>query len=369
MASNSPTFTDLVKPSVLGQPTYEPGKPIEVVAREFGLNPDATLKLASNENPLGASPKAQEAVCAFMKQAHLYPDGGCFELRNALSEFAGVAPEELVFGNGSNEIIELVGHAFIREGDEVVMSEKAFVVYRLVTLLFGGKVVEVPVKNHVQDLDAMRAAITEKTRMVFLPVPNNPTGTRNSNEAVLTFAKSLPEHVILCLDEAYREFLEDPVDLRPLIAAGRKVILFRTFSKIFGLAGFRIGYGIGSEEVVKLLNRTRQPFNVNAVAQVAATAALGDKEFLAQSREVNAKGLKQVEAFCEAKGLEYVPSEGNFMIIKVGDGFKVFDALQRQGIILRPMAGYGLLEWVRISIGTQIQNRVALEALEKILGL
>jgi len=369
MASNSPTFTDLVKPSVLRQPTYEPGKPIEVVAREFGLNPEETLKLASNENPLGASPKAQEAVCQFMKQAHLYPDGGCYELRNALAEFSGVKPEELVFGNGSNEVIELVGHAFIREGDEVVMSEKAFVVYRLVTLLFGGKVVEVPLKGFEQDLEAMRAAVTEKTRIVFLPVPNNPTGMRNSNDEVLAFAKSLPEHVILCLDEAYREFLDDPVDLQPLIAEGRKVILFRTFSKIFGLAGFRIGYGIGSEEVVNLLDRTRQPFNVNAVAQVAAMAALKDTDFVEESREVNRRGLKQVEAFCEAKGLEYVPSEGNFMIIKVGDGFKVFDQLQRQGIILRPMMGYGLPEWLRISIGKEEQNRISLEALEKILGL
>ena len=369
MPADNLRFTDLVNPSVLKQPIYEPGKPIDLVAREFGLDPDSTIKLASNENPLGASPKALEAVKAFLDQSYLYPDGGCYVLRQKLSEKMGLPPEQFVFGNGSNEVIELIGHAFLQEGDEVVMGEQAFIVYKLITLLFQATPVEVPLVNFIHDLDGMRAAITERTKMVFLPAPNNPTGSLNPSEDIVAFARSLPDHVIFVLDEAYAEYLEDPVDLRPLINEGRKVICTRTFSKIYGLAGFRVGYGYCSEECASLLNRVREPFNVNAIAQVAATAALDDEAFVQASRACNEAGLKSLVTFCEQHQLNYVPSVGNFLLVDVGEGIPVFQALQKMGVIVRPMGPYGFPAYLRISIGTAEENERLIAALQKTLGL
>ena len=369
MSADNYRFTDLANPSVLKQPVYEPGKPIDLVAREFGVDPSRTIKLASNENPLGASRKALDAVKAFLDQTYLYPDGGCYHLRQKLAKKTGLAPEQFVFGNGSNEVIELVGHAFLREGDEVVMGEQAFIVYKLITLLFQATPVEVPLVNFTHDLDGMLNAISERTKMVFLPAPNNPTGTLNAAEDVLAFAKALPDHVIFVLDEAYAEYLDDPVDLRPLIAEGRKIICTRTFSKIYGLAGFRLGYGYCSEECASLLNRVREPFNVNAVAQVAATAALDDDAFVEASRACNRAGLELMEAFCNKSGLAYVPSVGNFLLVHVGDGARVFQELQKVGVIVRPMGPYGFPEYVRISIGLEDENQRLIEALQTTLGL
>ena len=369
MPADNLRFTDLANPSVLKQPIYEPGKPIDLVAREFGVDPATTIKLASNENPLGASPKALEAVRAFLDQSYLYPDGGCYLLRQKLSEKLGLAPEQFVFGNGSNEVIELIGHAFLKAGDEVVMGEQAFIVYKLISLLFQAKPVEIPLVNFTHDLDAMAAAVNERTKMVFLPAPNNPTGTLNPAEDILDFARSLPDHVIFVLDEAYAEYLEDPVDLRPLIEEGRKVICTRTFSKIYGLAGFRVGYGYCSAECASLLNRVREPFNVNAVAQVAATAALDDDEFVQASRTCNAEGLKTLVAFCEEQNLPYIPSVGNFLLVNVGDGVGVFQKLQSVGVIVRPMGPYGFPDYVRISIGTAEENQRLIESLQASLKL
>ena len=369
MPENATSYTDLVNLSVLKQPIYEPGKPIDLVAREFGLNPDETIKLASNENPLGASPKALAAVKEFLHRSYLYPDGGCYELRQALSRKTGLAPEQFVFGNGSNEVIELIGHAFIKPGDEVVMGEQAFIVYKLITLLFQATPIEVPLVSFTHDLDAMRKAVTDKTKLVFLPSPNNPTGTLNTSDEVLEFANALPDHVILVVDEAYAEFLKAPVDLRPLIEVGRKIICTRTFSKIYGLAGFRIGYGYCSAECAALLNRVREPFNVNSVAQVAAIAALDDDEFVEASRRCNEEGLIQLTRFCDKQGLSYVPSVGNFMLVKVGNGGEVFQALQKAGVIVRPMGGYGFSEHVRISIGTKDENERLIAALQCALHL
>lgn len=369
MSENVTSYTDLVNPSVLKQPIYEAGKPIDLVAREFGLNPDETIKLASNENPLGASPKALAAVKDFLDQSYLYPDGGCYELRQTLSRKYGIAPEQFVFGNGSNEVIELIGHAFIKTGDEVVMGEQAFIVYKLITLLFRATPVEVPLVDFTHDLKAMLEAVTDNTKLVFLPSPNNPTGTLNTAEEVLEFAEALPNHVILVVDEAYAEYLKSPVDLRPLIAAGRKIICTRTFSKIYGLAGFRIGYGYCSAECAALLNRVREPFNVNSVAQVAAIAALDDVEFFEASRRCNDRGLKQLEKFCHDIGLSFVPSVGNFMLVKVGNGAEVFQELQKRGVIVRPMGVYGFSEYVRISIGTQAENERLIAALQSALQL
>lgn len=347
---------DLAKPEVRTQPTYEPGKPIEDVARELGLERGSIIKLASNENPFGPSPKALAAARDALEQGELYPDGGCFALRRKLAEVMQLAPEQFVIGNGSNEIIELLGHVFIKPGDEVVMGDPAFVVYKLVALLFGAKPVEVPLVNHCHVLADLAAAITPRTKMVFVPSPNNPTGTANPEAELLAFARALPDHVICVFDEAYAEYLDAPPDLRPLIREGRKVICLRTFSKIYGLAALRVGYGYASAEMAALLNRVRQPFNVNAIGQAAAVAALGDGEFTAKCRIENRRGMAQLTEGFRRMGLETVASVANFVLVKVGDGTAVFDALQRRGLIVRPVRSYGLPQWVRVTVGTEAQN-------------
>lgn len=349
-------FQSLAKPSVLTQPVYEPGKPIEYVARELGLDPDGIVKLASNENPLGPSPVAIAAAKRALEQGQLYPDGGCFELRQKLAAHRGMSPDELAIGNGSNEIIELLGHVFLGPGDEVVMATPAFVVYKLVTLLFGAKPVEIPLREWRHDLPRILDAITPRTKLVFICTPNNPTGSASTQAELDEFVRALPEHVVGVVDEAYAEFVESPPDMRPLIREGRKIICLRTFSKIYGLASLRIGYGYAAAELCGLLNRVRQPFNVNAIAQAAAIAALDDAAFAKRAAETNRAGLRQLEQGCRTLGFDYVPSVANFMLIKVGDGGRVFEALQREGVIVRPVKSYGLPEWIRITVGTPAQN-------------
>jgi histidinol-phosphate aminotransferase len=361
------TLADLVNPAILTQPVYEPGKPIETVARELGLDPATIIKLASNENALGPSPKAIAAARAALGEAQLYPDGGCFALRQKLATRLGIAPAQVVPGNGSNELLELLGHAFLRPGDETVMGAPAFVVYKLVTLLFGGKPVEVPLVNHRHDLRALAAAITPRTKLVFLPSPNNPTGTANTEAEILAFARALPPHVVLVFDEAYAEFLESPPDLRPLIAEGRHVVCLRTFSKIYGLAALRVGYGYTTPEIAGLLHRARQPFNVNAIGQAAACAALDDNEFAARSARENRAGLAQIEAGCRALRLETVPSVANFMLVRVGEGARVFAELQKRGVIVRPLQPYAMPEWIRVTVGTAAQNERLLRELAAVV--
>ncbi|AWI08215.1 histidinol-phosphate transaminase [Ereboglobus luteus] len=364
-----PTLQELANPSVLTQPVYEPGKPIEDVARELGLDPDGIIKIASNENPAGPSPLGIEAARRALAQAQLYPDGGCVALRAKLAEKWRLSPEQFVVGNGSNELLELVGRVFLRPGDEVVMGAPAFAVYKLVALLFGAKPVEVPLVNHTHDLAAMLRAVTPRTRIVYYASPNNPTGTINNAGEILDFARALPPHVVLVFDEAYTEFVEadgDAPDIRPLIAEGRHVIGLRTFSKLYGLAALRIGYGYASEEFAALLNRVRQPFNVNAIAQAAAIAALDDHDFTARCVRENKSGLAQIEEGCRELGLECVPSRANFMLVKVGDGARVFDALQRRGVIVRPLRGYAMPEWIRVTIGTAPQNEKFLKELKQV---
>jgi len=354
----------LVNPSVLTQPIYEPGKPIEDVARELGLDPASILKLASNENPLGPSPLGIAAATKALTQSEVYPDGGCFVLRQKLAAHHGLAADQFVVGNGSNEILELLGHVFLRPGDEVVMGAPAFIVYKLVALLFGATPVEVPLVNHRHDLAALGRAITPRTKLVFLPSPNNPTGTANTAEEIVAFVRALPEHVVFVFDEAYAEYVENPPDLRPLIAEGRKVICLRTFSKIYGLAALRVGYGYCAREMALLLGRVRQPFNVNAIGQAAAVAALDDDEFTQRAREVNATGLRRLEAEFTQRGLEWVPSEANFLLVKVGDGARGFSELQKRGVIVRPMKAYGMPEWLRVTVGTEAQNTRVLSAFD-----
>jgi histidinol-phosphate aminotransferase len=356
-------FESLVKPAVLTQPVYEPGKPIEYVARELGLDPATIIKLASNENPFGPSPKAIAAAKHALEHGELYPDGGCYELREKLAKARGLGADQFVIGNGSNEIIELVGHALLGPGDEVVMGVPAFVVYKLVTLVFGAKAVEIPLTNFRHDLKAMAAAITPRTKLVYVCTPNNPTGTANTEEELLAFARALPEHVVCVFDEAYAEFVDPAPDLRPLIREGRNVICLRTFSKIYGLASLRIGYGYANPVTISLLNRVRQPFNVNAIAQAAAIAALDDRDFAERCARENRSGLVQLESAFTKLGLPFVPSVANFVLVRVGDGMRVFDTLQRHGVIVRPMKSYGMPEWVRVTVGRREQNERLLKEL------
>jgi len=363
----SPSPSALAKPHVLTQPVYEPGRPIEDVARELGIDPKGIIKLASNENAFGPSPRAVEAATRALLSGQLYPDGGCLGLRQALSRHYGLTADQFIVGNGSNEIIELLGHVFLGPGDEVLMGRPEFAVYRLVTLLFGATPVEVPLVGFHNDLRALREAVTERTKMVLVASPNNPVGTANSGEELLAFARSLPPHVVCVFDEAYTEFQESPPDLRPLIREGRNVVALRTFSKIYGLASLRVGYGYAGTEMAGLLNRVRQPFNVNAIAQAAATAALEDTEFTARCARETRSGLRRLEEGARALGLEFVSSEANFLLVKVGDGPAVFGELQRRGIIVRPLRPYHLPEWLRITVGTSEQNERLLRELAQIM--
>jgi histidinol-phosphate aminotransferase len=355
--------SDLAKPFVLTYPAYVPGKPIEDVARDMGLDPTGIIKLASNENSFGPSPLAVEAAKRAIEQGQLYPDGGCYALRDRLARFHGLSPDQFVIGNGSNEIIEFLGHVFLNPGDEVVMGKPEFVVYSLVSILFGAKPVEVPLVNFRNDLKALGRAVTPRTKLVIVATPNNPTGTANTERELLDFVRSLPDSVICVIDEAYSDFAENPPDIRPLIKEGRNVIGLRTFSKVYGLAALRIGYGYASAELAMLLDRIRQPFNVNSVAQAAAMAALDDTAFAASCVRETRRGLKRLEAAFAELGLEFIPSQANFILAKVGDGARVFDALQRRGVIVRPVANYGLPEWIRVTAGTADQNERLLKEL------
>lgn len=348
---------------------YEPGKPIEETARELGLDPKKIIKLASNENPFGPSPMALEAIREAAETLHFYPDGGGFKLRTALAAKHGVDFGNVVLGNGSNEIIELLCHSFLKPGAALIAAEHAFVVYKLMATLFGADYVEVPDPGLVHDLEAMLAAVTPETRLVFIANPNNPTGTMVDQEACDRFVENLPEGVVAVFDEAYFEFLPDAPDLVKYVREGRNVVVMRTFSKAHGLAGLRIGYGLMNAELGGLLNRARQPFNVNLLAQAAGLAALQDEAHLNRTVENNAEGLEFYERAFEERGLEFVPSVANFVLVRVGDGDRVFQEMLKRGVILRAMGGYKLPEWVRISVGTPEQNRICLEKLDEVRAL
>jgi len=361
-------------------PVYEPGRPIEEVARELRLNPKTIIKLASNENALGPSPKAVAAMRQALATAHLYPDGGGFYLRQALAKKlngggrAEARPSEvkidnIILGTGSNEIIEFLYHAFVGPGDEIVAGDRAFVIYSIMARMFQARCIEVPFRGHTHDLKAMLTAITPKTKLVFVANPNNPTGTRVANAELDEFIRALPAHVMAVLDEAYIEFLDEPLDLLPVVRNGGKpnLLLMRTFSKIYGLAGLRIGYGIGHPDFIAALEKIRQPFNINLVAQAGALAALDDTKHIEKTRKINSRGLRLYARTFRKLGLEFIPSQANFIMVRVGDGQRVFGELQKLGVIVRPMGGYQLPEWVRISIGTPKENKRCLEALKKVL--
>jgi histidinol-phosphate aminotransferase len=359
-----------LNPALQNVPVYQPGRPIEEVARELGIPAGDIIKLASNENPLGPSPVAVAAMQKAIAQLHLYPDGNAFHLKQKLAKKLELTPANLILGNGSNEIIEFVGHALMAPGVDVIVSQYCFAIYPIVARIFGANPIVVPAKNFGHDLPAMLAAITPKTKIVFVANPNNPTGTLAPREDVLRLVNEVPENVLLVMDEAYIEFLDDPVDLLPLIRRNEKpnLLIMRTFSKIFGLAGLRLGYGIAQPELIAALEKIRQPFNINSIAQTGAIAALDDAEHVRKTRANNAEGLRHVTEGLRALNVEFLPSAANFVLARVGDGQRIFNELQKQGVIVRPLGGYQMPEWIRISIGSDSENRRCLAALKKILA-
>ena len=348
---------------------YVPGKAISETAREIGIPEDSILKMASNENPLGPSPKAVEAIRRVIGQLHLYPEA-TFDLKAVLARKLGIGAEHFVLGNGSNDVLELVARTFLRPGDSVVYSQHGFLVYPLVTQAIGAQPIEVPAKDFGSDLDAMARAIRPDTKMLFLANPNNPTGTFNAWEDVRAFLRRVRSDVIVVLDEAYGEYLPDALRSPTVqwLPEFPNLVVARTLSKAYGLAGLRVGFGVAHPDVAELMNRVRQPFNVNQLALVAATAALDDAQFIAKSREVNSKGLEQLQRGFERLGLEYIPSHGNFITVRVPDAKSVYAALLREGVIVRPIAGYGMPEHLRVTVGLPEHNSRFLDALERALG-
>ena len=346
---------------------YQPGKPITELAREMGIPVEKILKLASNENPLGMSPKAKKAVAAAINGIERYPDQ--FELIKAVAERCGLAQNQVVLGNGSNDVLDLIARVFLAPGRSAVFAQHAFAVYPLATLSTGAELIATPAKHYGHDLDAMRTAIRPDTRIVWIANPNNPTGNFLPYPEVRGFLEAVPREVVVVLDEAYNEYLPpaERVDTAAWIADFPNLVVTRTFSKIFGLAGLRVGYALASAEIADLMNRVRQPFNVNNLAIAAAIAALDDHLFVAESYELNRRGMEQLVAGLKRLGLEHIPSHGNFVTFRAGDGAAVNQKLLKQGVIVRPIGGYGLPEWLRVTIGTEPENARFLEALEKAL--
>lgn len=358
------SLADRVKRHVATLEPYQPGKPIEELERELGI--ESAIKLASNENPLGPSPRAVEALRGAVGDVHRYPDGGCFALRDALSRRLGVDPARLAIGNGSSELLELVAKAFVGPGDEVVYAWPSFAMYPIVTQGMGGTGVQVPLDAGLaHDLDGLAAAVTPRTRVVIVCNPNNPTGTSVGADAFDRFVAALPDDVVLVVDEAYMEYARraDWPDALALVARRPATLVMRTFSKIYGLAGLRIGYGVGGAELIGYLERGRHPFNVNALAAVAACAALEDEEHVRRSREANAQGMDWLVAELDALGVETWPSDANFLLARTGPG--LYEPLLREGVIVRQFGG-ALTDCIRVSVGLPDENERFVKALRRI---
>ena len=352
------------KPGVDTIQPYQGGKPIEEVQRELGITD--IIKLASNENPLGPSPLAVQAIAESAAQVHLYPDGNAYSLKRGLAAQIGVSPEHLILGNGSNDVLQLVAEAYLAPGDEVIYAAGAFVVYSLVTKLCGATGVVVPMVNDTHDLPAMASAITDKTKVIFVANPNNPTGTMVTADETAAFMAQVPEDVLVVFDEAYYEYVarSDYPQTLPYVLEGRNFVITRTFSKIYGLAGLRIGYGIAPPGLVETLNRVRQPFNCSLVGQAAACAALKDTAHVKESQKSNAAGKAFLYKAFDDMELRYIKTEGNFIMLHVEpSGAEITDALLKRGVIVRPMAGYGYPNAVRVTIGTQQENERFIKAL------
>ncbi|MBV8033062.1 MAG: histidinol-phosphate transaminase [Betaproteobacteria bacterium] len=354
----SPSYVRSIAP-------YQPGKPISELARELGLKEEGIVKLASNENPHGIGPRTRAAIEQAIAEVSRYPDGNGYELKVALSRRYGIDLSSIVLGNGSNDVLELVALAFLGPGRAAVYSQHAFAVYPLATQARGARQIVVPARNFGHDLDAMARAIDEETYVAWIANPNNPTGTFARPEDIEGFLRRVPERVLVVLDEAYNEYLAP--DLRPETLKWMKrhpnLIVTRTFSKAYGLAGLRVGYALAHPSVADVMNRVRQPFNVNSVALAAASAALDDMEFVARSYALNLQGMRQLEEGVRALGLEFIPSQGNFLTVRVGKAAELYKRLLRRSVIVRPIAGYGLPEHLRVTIGTSQENDKFLAAL------
>lgn len=362
MNINAPDYIRAIAP-------YQGGKPISELAREMGLVEAEIVKLASNENPLGISPKAQMAIEDALADIARYPDGNSFALRDAVSKKFNVKSNQIVFGNGSNDILELAARAFLNAGCEAIYSQHAFAVYPLVTQAVGATGVVVPAKNYAHDLDGFLKAITPNTKLIFIANPNNPTGTLLEKDALKAFIYSVPKHVLIVLDEAYDEYLsaEDKSEAISWLAEFDNLIISRTFSKAYGLAGLRIGFGLMHAEIADMLNRVRQPFNVNSIAQVAAVASLADDDFVARSYALNRAGMAQLTQGFQKLGLEYIPSQANFVSFAVKDAANVNQKLLQNGVIVRPIANYDMPGYLRVSVGLFSENSRFLEVLEQIV--
>lgn len=365
----APELCERVPAYVRAIAAYQPGKPISELARELGLKEGGIIKLASNENPLGASPRALAAARAALDEMGRYPDGNGFDLKAAIAAEFKVEAGRIVLGNGSNDVLELAARTFLAPCASAIYSQHAFAVYPLVTQATGAAGIEVPARAFGHDLEAMAAAIRRDTRVVFIANPNNPTGTWIAPDDILGFVRKLPADVLVVLDEAYTEYLEPQLrgDSVGWLDAFPNLLVSRTFSKAYGLAGLRVGFGLAHPEVADLMNRVRQPFNVSSVAQAAAIAALADHEFVHKSRMLNSRGMDLLTAGFQRLGLSWIPSRANFVAVRVGRGAEVFQKLLRQGVIVRPIGGYGLPEYLRVSIGTETENARFLTALEAVM--
>ena len=355
----------MIKPPeyVLGIQPYVPGKPVEELERELGIR--NSVKLASNENPLGPSPAALETLSGSFMDINRYPDGSGFYLTRELSASLGVSDDEIILGNGSNELIDIAVKTYMKDGDEAVMAVPSFVVYSMAVQSVGGKSVQVPLKNYTHDLDAMADAVTGKTKIIFIANPNNPTGTMNRKDEFDRMMERVPEDVLVVIDEAYYEYVTDPdyADSMKYLGSVKNLLVLRTFSKIYGLAGLRIGYGIAKKEILSDMNRLREPFNTNSIAQKAATRALKDSDHLANSRDINEKGKKYLCKELGAMGLKYVPTQANFIYIPVEKAVDIYNRLLKLGIIVRPMGPNA----IRVTIGLPEENRQFIEALKTVI--
>ena len=358
---------------VQGLRPYQPGKPIDELARELGLNEKDIVKLASNENPVGPSPKALAAIQGELEELTRYPDGAGFELKKVLCEKLNIQPEQITLGNGSSDILDFITRVFVNDGDNIVVSQHAFAIYGLVAKMVGAETIAAPAKNFAHDLDAMLAAINDKTRIVFVTNPNNPTGTWIKKDELIAFLDKVPERVLVLLDEAYFEYVDEadyPNGIE-LLSQYSNLVVTRTFSKAYGLASMRVGYGVSSPEIADLLNRVRPPFNVNSFALAAAKAAVLDEGYVAESIAVNNNGMAYLEGEFNRLGLDFIPSVGNFISVKMPtgiDAMAVNDGLLREGVIIRPVANYEMPEYLRVSIGIAKENQAFIAALEKVLA-
>jgi len=357
-------------PQINNLAPYQPGKPIAELARELNLNPDNIIKVASNENPLGCSALVTKAIADNMAEIARYPDGSSYELKRALAEFYQVSDAQIILGNGSNDILDLIARTFLGEGSNAVFSQYAFIVYKLVTIASGAKYIETPAVNYAHDLSTIASAIDENTKVVFLANPNNPTGSWFDHEQFATFIAKISSNVLVVLDEAYIEYVQNDnnVNAISLLNQYSNLIILRTFSKAYGLAGLRVGFALAHPAICDLLNRVRQPFNVNFLAQTAALAALHDQQFVANSANLNQRGMQQLVDGLTKLGFDCLPSKGNFIAVNFADKASSIDlALQQHGIIVRPLAGYNMPNFLRISISTKAENTQLLSALAEIV--